>query len=120
MSQWSNEVMETYRKVQRALTRAQQQQRERSPKKDKKKVESVSAQSEPQAELPIQQDHQLGDQRSRAAPDRSPDAGGTQAEGYMPVLQDDPEEEQPKWNGTRNDAKLGMTIRRPLEKIYLG
>lgn len=63
MSQWSNEVMETYRKVQRALTRAQQQQRERSPKKDKKKVESVSAQSEPQAELPIQQDHQLGDQR---------------------------------------------------------
>ena len=63
MSQWSNEVMETYRKVQRALTRAQQQQRERSPKKDKKKVESVSAQSEPQAEPPIQQDHQLGDQR---------------------------------------------------------
>ena len=52
MSQWSNEVMETYRKVQRALMRAQQQQRERSPKKDKKKTESMSAQSEPQAEPP--------------------------------------------------------------------
>jgi hypothetical protein len=38
----------------------------------------------------------------------------------MPVLQDDPEEEQREWNGTRNDAKLGMTIHRPLEKIYLG
>lgn len=100
MSQWSNEVMETYRKVQRALMRAQQQQRERSPKKDKKKTESMSAQSEPQAEPPSPTRSPTGrSPTTRAAAEPHAEADGSQGEGYVPIpqTQADPDEEHREW-----------------------
>ena len=100
MSQWSNEVMETYRKVQRALMRAQQQQRERSPKKDKKKTESMSAQSEPQAEPPSPTRSPTGrSPTTRAAAEPHAEADGSQGEGYVPIpqTQADRDEEHREW-----------------------
>jgi hypothetical protein len=127
MSQWSNEVMETYRKVQRALMRAQQQQRERSPKKDRKKTESMSAQSEPQAEPP--------------SPTRSPTGRSPPPElllNLMPKLKDPKEKDMflsPKLilmkntvnglmrsgsNGTRRNAKSGKRTPHHQARICLG
>eukprot|EP00435_Cladocopium_sp_Y103_P065930 s567_g28.t1 len=98
MSQWSTEVMESYRKVQRALMRAQQQRRDKSPKKEKTKdkAESVSARSEPQAEPPSPVRSTSG--RSPTARART-EASQTEetGEGYETLPQEDPDDAPREW-----------------------
>ena len=83
MSQWSNEVMEAYRRVQRALIRARQQQK---PKEmDVKTVKTVS---EPQGEPPSRamsplRPTSLSRPTSPTSPTRS-----TAAEGGLPPVQE--------------------------------
>ena len=110
MSEWANQVQESYRKVQRALVRARQVSK-RAPQGEP--VGSTATRSEPQAEPPSPQRPRSSPrpsphpspptsptrQRDRGAQDAGPDdVPDPEQGGYAAVPQDDPSEHaQQEW-----------------------
>ena len=103
MAQWANEVLETYKKVQRALVRARQQQRLKAGVPSMASTrDAPRTSSEPAAEPPSPQVPRDGHRRERSAPshglhgndgdEEAPDLGE-----YDPLPTEEPEGERTWW-----------------------
>ena len=89
MSQWSNEVLEAYRKVQRAVVRARQQRpgKELSEVKSPVSARRAATDSEPQAEPPSPVSH----------PTRTPRRTRPPSEGDVPGSREEPQWSELEW-----------------------